>query len=171
MRLDDAPDPDLLAIELGLGEFTVLTKENSSPLSGEIWQKMDWTGTTAYTVQLNIGGTLHTRSMSVRDTISEKRRDEFVQALKVLILHGAGLITDHGQFYSCKHCRTLIDYIKSPAGSWWSHLIHPSNDHDAEPDEASLEMYNKRFPTLERGFTELNQVAAEFGIDPAELED
>lgn len=171
MRWDDAPDPDLLAIELGLGEFTVTEQKGVSPISGEIWKQFDWSDNIAYTVQLDIGGAVHTRSMGIKEHVPETRREEFVQVLKLLILRGAGLVPDHGHYYSCRHCHSVIDYIQNPIGAMWSHLISPTDEHNAEPDEESMALFMKRIRPPEMALTELNQVAAEFGIDPEELED
>lgn len=33
----------------------------------------------------------------------------------------------------CAECGTPIHFYESPTGSWWSHVVHPSDEHDAEP--------------------------------------
>lgn len=32
----------------------------------------------------------------------------------------------------CKKCDQEIEFYNSPTGTWWSHLVHPEDDHDAE---------------------------------------
>ena len=39
---------------------------------------------------------------------------------------------------SCSECRGTIFWIEGPqdVGGWWSHEVHPADDHDADPDMA-----------------------------------
>jgi len=58
------------------------------------------------------------------------------QALEPLVDPGP----HHGDLDSCKVCNGVIEYVEESAGnsdavlnSWWSHVVHPDDGHDAEP--------------------------------------
>lgn len=51
---------------------------------------------------------------------------------------------NHGDIAECKHCGKRIHFIKheqwngveyDTLDSWWSHMKHPADDHNAEPKE------------------------------------
>jgi len=45
----------------------------------------------------------------------------------------------------CDVCYREINLIDSPGGSWWSHVIHPQDDHDAIlRDFWDAEVFNER---------------------------
>lgn len=35
----------------------------------------------------------------------------------------------------CTRCQGLIHWVNAPTGGWWSHVVHPSDHHDAEPPQ------------------------------------
>lgn len=35
----------------------------------------------------------------------------------------------------CIHCAGIIRWIACPASGWWAHDTHPTDHHDAEPDQ------------------------------------
>jgi len=47
-------------------------------------------------------------------------------------------------FYSsmCHVCGKLCEWIDCPTGGWWSHRVHPADDHDARTDWQPMEHIN-----------------------------
>lgn len=37
---------------------------------------------------------------------------------------------------ACAVCSTPIEWVYCPTGGWWSHLIHPADEHDGAPSPA-----------------------------------
>lgn len=35
----------------------------------------------------------------------------------------------------CKNCGGRIQWVECPTGGWWSHEVHPEDDHDANPEQ------------------------------------
>lgn len=40
----------------------------------------------------------------------------------------------------CRICEGKIFYYESPSGGWWSHEVHPEDEHDAEPSVPLVEV-------------------------------
>lgn len=51
---------------------------------------------------------------------------------------------EHGDLAQCTICHEAMEFLSSPSGSWWAHLVHPADGHDAqfgvapEPNDADL---------------------------------
>jgi hypothetical protein len=135
------PDADLLAIELGLGEFTVTRDYDPppafSPFYGRVMPKDD---VIAHTVSLVIDGHEHSLTSYLSKTIEEEWHEQVPRILKLDLLYRARLVSATGTYYACRHCHGLIEFLQSPHGSWWAHNIHPNDEHDAEPDERSIQL-------------------------------
>lgn len=46
---------------------------------------------------------------------------------------GDGEPADRVRTADCRRCGGVIGWIDCPTGGWWSHRVHPRDDHDAEP--------------------------------------
>ncbi len=44
-----------------------------------------------------------------------------------------GLVVQLREALGCRVCGNRIEFYDSPSGSWWSHLEHPADGHDALP--------------------------------------
>jgi dCMP deaminase len=51
------------------------------------------------------------------------------------LIRGAGIrrvVAPGFQLSTCRHCGGWMTWVECPTGSWWSHEVHPDDDHDAE---------------------------------------
>lgn len=39
---------------------------------------------------------------------------------------------ESGKLRPCGTCRRLAQWIDCPTGGWWAHLVHPTDNHDAD---------------------------------------
>lgn len=53
-------------------------------------------------------------------------------------------MSGHGvDLADCQSCGEKMVWIDAPTGGWWSHLVHPADDHDGEaeaPDRLDQEL-------------------------------